>query len=462
MTDSIPATLARLRAAFDSRALQSYEARQAQLTKLAACFEKYERPLMEALHQDLRKSESESYVSELAVVHHELQMTRKKLRQWMRPKRVGTPLFLWPGRSEIHCEPLGVVLVIGAWNYPVMLTLIPLIGALAAGNSVVVKPSEVAPQTAAVIAEMLTQNFPETVAVVTGGVAPTTELLQQRFDFIFYTGSGRVGRIVYEAAAKHLTPVTLELGGKSPAFVLADADLGLAARRIAWGKFLNAGQTCVAPDYVYVDSKIEAEFLKRLQGEIQAQLGEAIRSPDYGRIVNAANFDRLSGLLKNTEIFHGGKTDASQRFIEPTVLRNVKWSDAVMRDEIFGPILPVLTFQRFDDAIREVRKQDKPLAAYFFGQAKSERTRFVEDLSFGGGCINDANVHLGNPRLPFGGVGGSGLGSYHGKQSFLNFSHQKSLIRQSRFFDFPIRYPPSSKGKLSQLRRLFKISGWLS
>jgi aldehyde dehydrogenase (NAD+) len=448
-----------LRQAYEKGGTPTLKQRLATLDKLAAALKVFERPLYEALKSDLGKSEHEAYVSEIAVLENEIHTVRKHLKKWMKPKCVRSPIYLWPASSRIYYEPLGVVLVIGPWNYPAQLVLGPLIGALAAGNAVVVKPSELAPATSRVLTEMLRSVLrADQVLVVEGGIEPTTELLKQKFDHIFFTGSTKVGKIIYQAAAAQLTPVTLELGGKSPAFVMPSADLDLAARRLVWGKFLNAGQTCVAPDYIYAHSSIKDQLLAKLSEEIRRQLGAAQASGDYGRIINATNFDRLLKMLDRKKIYFGGETDRSQRFIAPTILNNAEWTDAVMGEEIFGPILPVLSFENFASAGAEALKHGKPLAAYIFTSDSGDKREFLQNFHFGGGCINDCIVHLVNDHLPFGGVGASGIGGYHGHHSFLTFSHHKSVVQKSKWLDLAVRYPPFSAGKLASVKALMKMA----
>ncbi|WP_347156760.1 aldehyde dehydrogenase [Pontibacter chitinilyticus] len=433
--------------------------RKERLQGLQHALHHYEQDLMEALYADFRKPELESFTTEIGYVALELKLTLKKLEKWAKPKRVGESILNFPAKSYIYTEPYGVSLIIGPWNYPLNLVLNPLIGAIAAGNCAVVKPSELTTHTSAVVARMLRESFEEDhVAVVEGGPETTQHLLVQRFDYIFFTGSTRVGRIVLKAAAEHLTPVTLELGGKSPAIITLEADLELAARRIAWGKFMNAGQTCVAPDYVLVREQVKEEFIDLLGQCIREFYGEdPAKSPDFARIINDSHFDRLANLLHEGNIRMGGQTDATSRYIAPTVLDEVTWDDPVMQEEIFGPILPVLSFQDQQDAITQVNSHEKPLALYYFSSDKAKQQELLEKVPFGGGCINDTISHLANPNLPFGGVGSSGMGSYHGQASFDLFSHKKSVVHRGTWLDLPLRYPPYNK-RLAQVRRLFK---WL-
>ncbi len=421
-----------------------------QLKKVIAAKESL---IAKALLLDLGKSEFESYLSEIGFILDELSFVRKNLDDWMAPVRASTPLPLLPGRSVIYNEPRGVVLVIAPWNYPFQLCLSPLIGAIAAGNRVVVKPSEVASQTALIIQEIIEDVFEDDeVCVIQGEVKETTELLSQKFDYIFFTGSTPVGKIVMKAAAEHLTPVTLELGGKSPCIVDSTADLATAAKRIVWGKFLNAGQTCVAPDYVLVHESLKDEFIEKFKTTLKEFYGDEIKaSSDYSRIINHKNFDRLISLLDQSKVVVGGEHDREGRYIAPTLVGNVKWDDKIMEDEIFGPLLPMITFKNLNDIIPKILERPRPLALYYFGESTGHEQAILERISFGGGCINDTVIHLANPNLPFGGVGASGIGSYHGEKSFTTFSHQKSVFKQMNKVDIPLRYPPY-KGKLNWIK----------
>ncbi|SIR16736.1 aldehyde dehydrogenase [Pontibacter lucknowensis] len=433
--------------------------RKEQLRRLLEALRSHEQELMDAMYADFRKPAFETYTTEIGFVEKELQLVLKKIVRWAKPQSVGETLLNFPARSYVYSQPYGVALIIGPWNYPLQLVLNPLIGALAAGNCAIIKPSELTPATSAVIARLISKTFdPRLVTVVQGGVPTTQLLLAQRFDYIFFTGSTQVGRVVMKAAAEHLTPVTLELGGKSPVIVAEDADLGLAARRIAWGKFMNAGQTCVAPDYLLVHEQVKDELIERLRIAIQEFYGDSPRhSPDFARIVNDRHYRRLSGYLQDGVVRIGGQHDADSRFIAPTVLDQVNWQHPVMQDEIFGPILPVLTYTHLDEAIRQVNSKEKPLALYFFSSNEVQQQRVLEELHFGGGCINDTISHLINPNLPFGGVGESGVGSYHGQASFELFSNQKSVVHRGTWIDLPLRYPPYGN-RLAFVRKLFK---WL-
>jgi aldehyde dehydrogenase (NAD+) len=445
-----------LRRAFDSGRTRSLAWREAQLARLDALLVERQDQLLTALSADLGKSRFEGWMAELGFVRKEIAHARAHLGRWTRPEKVRAPLVVQPGRATVVREPLGVVLIIGPWNYPLQLVLAPLVAALAAGNCVLVKPSEVAAAASAALAELLPRYLDaEAVAVVEGGVAETTAVLAERFDHIFYTGNGAVGRVVMAAAAKHLTPVTLELGGKSPTLVDASADLEVAARRIVWGKFFNAGQTCVAPDYVLVDRRVEERLLELMKRALLDFFGaDPRRSKDFGRIVNARHHARLVGLLGDGEIVAGGEHDAADRYLAPTLLRGVKPDSKIMADEIFGPILPVLPVGSMDEAVRFVNARPKPLALYVFTGKRGVAEDVLERTSSGGACVNDAVMHLAVPELPFGGVGDSGMGAYHGRAGFETFSHRKSVLSKPTAMDLPLRYPPYDERKQTWMKRL--------
>jgi aldehyde dehydrogenase (NAD+) len=407
----------------------------------------------EALKKDLGKSSFESYAAEIGLILEELNYTLKHIKDWCEVKKVKTPLTLLPGKSAIYPEPYGVVLIISPWNYPFQLCISPLIGAIAAGNKVVVKPSEFTPETSAVTRMIIESVFDkEEVLVVEGGVDKTQSLLKQKFDYIFFTGSTQVGKIVMKAAAEHLTPVTLELGGKSPCFIEASANIDISAKRCAWGKFLNAGQTCVAPDYVLIPRKLQDEFIQRLNFHIKKFYGEKPEaSDDFPRIVNENHFDRLISLIDSKKLAIGGGSNKAHKFIEPTIMKDVTWEDKIMQDEIFGPILPIIPYDDESEALTKILSRPKPLAFYVFSENDEEKQKIISKMSFGGACINDTIVHLTNPNLPFGGVGMSGTGSYHGKKSFETFTHYKSVFEQRTKVDIPVRYPPYA-GKLKWLK----------
>jgi aldehyde dehydrogenase (NAD+) len=449
--------VSQLRATYESGKMRPIKERQRQLDGLLRFLKVREGEIEEALKDDLGRPSIEVYPTEIAFVASEALLARKKLKAWSKPARVATALVGQPGRSWIYHEPLGVVLIIGPWNYPVQLVLGPLTGAIAAGNCAIIKPSEVAPATSDLLARYLPDYVsPECVRVVEGGVAETTDLLAQRFDYIFYTGNCAVGRIVMEAAAKNLTPVTLELGGKSPCIVDQNADLEVAARRILWGKFFNAGQTCVAPDYVLAHEAIEDDLIKRMQKTVVEFFGEDPReSPDFGRIVNARHHRRLMKLLPGSgKLVAGGAGDEKERYVAPTILREVPADSPVMADEIFGPILPVLKVKDIGHAISFVNARPKPLALYLFSRDERAQYRVLEETSSGGVTINHTLLHVAVPSLPFGGVGASGLGSYHGKASFETFSHRKSVLKKPTWFDPWFFYPPYNESKRRWMRRL--------
>lgn len=452
----IPALVKELRAAFDSGKTRPIAWRLQQIAGLGRLVREREAEIGEALAADVGKPRLESFIAEINYVRADAEHVIKSLAGWMKPEKVRTPLVTQPGTSRIHREPLGVVLIIGPWNYPFQLVVAPLLGALAAGNCALIKPSEVAPATSALLARWLPQYVdPECVKVVLGGVPETTALLRERFDHIFYTGNGTVGRIVMEAAAKHLTPVTLELGGKSPCFIDKSADLDVTARRIAWGKFYNAGQTCVAPDYLLAHEDIHDELLVRLKATLTEFYGaDPQKSPDYGRVVNARHHQRLMRLLDSGRVVAGGQADEGDRYLAPTVLADVKADSAVMEDEIFGPILPVLRVHDVNDAIRFVNARPKPLALYVFAGDESVQDEMIARTSSGGATINHAWLHLAVPDLPFGGVGPSGMGAYHGRSSFETFSHRKSVLKKPTVVDPNLLYPPYTDAKIKWIKRL--------
>ena len=439
---------------FNSHATKDLDFRKAQLQKLKKVVKSNEKLLYDAIYQDFGKSEFETFGTEISFIYKDIDYYLKNLKSFAKPKNVLTNIVNQMGSSKIVFEPLGNCLVIGAWNYPYQLTLTPVIAAIAAGNTCMIKPSELPENTMKAMAKLINENFDaKFLYVVEGGVEETTAILKLRFDKIFFTGSPRVGKIVYKAAAEHLTPVTLELGGKSPAFVTEKADLNIAARRIVWGKFINAGQTCVAPDYLYVAENIKAKFLKVLIEEIKKR-NYTDNVDHYCKIINERNFDRLEKMIDREKVVFGGETNREKRYISPTVLDNVTWEDAVMQEEIFGPILPILTYKNLETAMQTVVEGEKPLSAYLFSNDAKEQELFTEKLSFGGGCINDTLMHLSNDRLPFGGVGNSGIGHYHGKFGFIAFSHQKAILKKSNYLEPELKYPPYSDAKLNILKKL--------
>ncbi len=410
--------------------------------------------IVAAVQSDLGRAAFEAYF-EIATLS-EVKLALKQLKKWMKPRRVTTSVDVFPASAWVRPEPLGVALIIGPWNYPFQLMMSPLVGAIAAGNCAILKPSEYAPEMSKVVTELVRSTFDsDYIAVVEGDAQTSQELLAQKFDHIFFTGGTEIGRIVMQAAAKHLTPVTLELGGKSPCFVDASVRLDYAAKRIAWGKFINAGQTCIAPDYILVDAEIKDEFVVQLKKAILELYGEnpAI-SPDYARIVNQRQLDRLKGLLSSGNIVAGGEVNDADRYLAPTVLDNVSWNDGVMESEIFGPILPILTYENLDNAIALVNQRPKPLALYIFSKSDNVQTTIVNTISSGGVCINDTVLQVSVGNLPFGGVGDSGTGSYHGKASFDTFSHDRSFLKRSILFDLDWRYAPYTDDRLKFLKKI--------
>lgn len=432
-----------------------------QLQLLADAMRKNETVLEEALKKDLGKSAFESYATEIGFVLADIRYTIQNLQKWSAPKRVRTPLYLFPGKSKIQKEPYGSVLILGPYNYPVQLLAEPLIGAIAAGNCAVLKPSELTPHVSEAMYQIVHSTFKEEyIACVEGGVEVNQELLSQKFDYIFFTGSERVGRIVMKAAAENLTPVTLELGGKSPVIIEKTANIKEAARRIAWGKLMNAGQTCVAPDYVLVDESRKQQFLTEMKTAFSHLYGKEIKkNPHFGRIVNERHMERLQKILEQDAkyLFCGGEADALQRYIEPAILDLGKDQNAAsMQEELFGPILPVLSYHKLEDAVRFVNKRAKPLALYLFTKKRSAEKFVLERVSSGGVCVNDTISHLINPDLPFGGVGASGMGQYHGKYSFDTFTHEKSVFYKPADWNLPVCYPPFTKGKMNLVKFFLK------
>jgi aldehyde dehydrogenase (NAD+) len=433
------------------------EFRLRNLGRLKEAIVQNEAAIFKALNDDLSKSTYEGYLSEVGVALHEIRLARRKLKSWARPRRVRTPFTLWVGSSRIYCEPYGTALIIAPWNYPFLLSMAPLIGSMAAGNCSVLKPSEYAPHTAAILSQIITSVFDSSyIAVIEGDAQVGAELLRERFDYIFFTGGETVGKMVMAAAARHLTPITLELGGKSPCIVDQDANIEQAARRIVFGKFLNAGQTCIAPDYLLVHASNTQRLRERIETYVKRFYGnDPQKSPDYARIINRRHFNRLVALLDGSRILFGGQSDGEDLYIAPTLVDDPGWEHPIMREEIFGPILPLLAFDDLAEVASVLNSRSKPLALYVFSNQPQNCQKVIQDVSFGGGCINDTVVHFANAHLPFGGVGNSGIGSYHGKASFEAFSHQKGILKKSFAYEPPLRYPPY-KNKLGILRRFLR------
>lgn len=434
------------------------EFRLKQLESLKEAMIRHEADLAAALKEDLGKSRMESYMCEIGLTLSELTWMQKHLRSLMRSKRVSTPAAQFAAKSFRSPSPYGTVLIMSPWNYPVLLTLDPLIDAIAAGNTAVVKPSAYAPCTFDVMKTIIEECFPKHyVAVVDGGRAENQALLQQRFDMIFFTGGKTVGREVLRHAAEYLTPVTLELGGKSPCIVDSTAKIRLAAKRIVFGKYLNCGQTCVAPDYILCDKRIRDELITAVLAEIEKQFGkEPLKNPNYGKIINEKHFERILGLINGEKLVYGGQSEPESLRIAPTVLNNITWDDAVMGEEIFGPLLPILTFDTLDEALDTVESHPHPLALYFFSEDKAAQKKVLDTCRFGGGCINDTIIHLATSDMPFGGVGESGMGSYHGRVGFETFSHYRSIVDKKTWMDLPIRYQKYTGLKEKMMRMFLK------
>jgi aldehyde dehydrogenase (NAD+) len=434
--------------AFRKKALQS----------LRAGILRHEQELLDAIQADLGKSSTEAYMCEVGLTLSAIRYTLKHLSRWARTRRMPTPLTNFQSRSMIVKEPYGVVLVMSPWNYPVLLSLEPLIGAIAAGNTVVLKPSAYSPNTSNIIAKIIEEVFDSSyVSVVKGGREANQSLLEEKFDYIFFTGGVSVGKLVMQKASAHLTPVTLELGGKSPCIVERSADLQIAARRIVFGKFLNCGQTCIAPDYILVEESIHDEFVKHLMNELPLMYGENILdNPNYGKIINRKHFDRLLGLIAPQKVVYGGKSDANSLRIEPTILDHVTSDDAVMQEEIFGPLLPILSVRDMDEAYQFVQSRPRPLALYLFTNNAGIEKRYVQQVPFGGGCINDTIIHIATKNLPFGGIGNSGMGRYHGKYTFDTFSHEKAVVKKYTWLDLHMRYQPYTRWKEKLIRFFLK------
>lgn len=443
---------------FETNKTKDVNFRIESLSKLYEGIKKYEKQIMEALKKDLNKSEYESYMTEIGVVLSDLSFIKKRIKKWAKDKKVLTPISQFHGRSFIRKEPYGVTLIISPWNYPFLLCIQPLIGAIAAGNCAILKVAEDSINTSKVISDMIEDIFPkEYIAVVNGDKTVSSQLLEQKVDYIFFTGGVTVGKIVMEKAAKNLIPVTLELGGKSPCIVEESANLKLAARRIVFGKLLNSGQTCVAPDYLLIQENIKEEFVKYLKDYITVfYTNEPLKNESYTNIINEKHFDRLVNLIKGEKVIYGGDIDRESLKIEPTILDKVALDSTIMKEEIFGPIFPIITFKNIEEAKNIILKREKPLALYLFTTNKNVEKEILNEISFGGGCINDTIIQLATSRMPFGGVGNSGMGSYHGKYSFDTFSHEKSIVKKYNWIDLPIRYMPYDDLKMKLLKIFLK------
>lgn len=455
---NIPSLVAAQRKLFNSGITRSVEFRMEQLKRFDQALRSNEQLLLDAIHSDLKKSRYDTFTSELSLVYREISFMLKNMKKWSGKQRVRTNFVNFPARSYLLPEPYGVTYIAGAWNYPYQLTLIPLIDALAAGNTAVVKPSEVAPKTSAAMAQIINATFtPEYCHAVEGGADVAQEILKHKFDYIFFTGGTKIGKIVYEAAAKHLTPVTLELGGKNPAFVLPDCDITTCAKRIVWGKLLNAGQTCVAVDYLLVHSSIEKRLLEEMKRVLEQHYPKDTFAENYMAIVDKKHFNRIQKMINPGKVYYGGKSDKKNLFIPPTILHNVTFEDEVMKDEIFGPLLPVVRYDDLTEAIKKVKEYPKPLSLYVFGSNNGEKDKLFRELSFGGGSQNDAVMYFVNDHLPLGGVGASGIGEYHGYDGFKTFSHYKAIMEKPTWLEFWfLKVPPYSEWKLKVLRFLIE------
>lgn len=456
--ESFRAICERGRRFFDSGKTRDPDFRRAQLRRLLAACKAREAEVEAALKADLNKSPHESYMTEISIVYNEISYLEKHLNAWSRPRRALTALSQMPARVRIHPEPYGLVLVMSPWNYPFQLTLVPIACAIAAGNAVVVKPSAYSPATSLLLRSLVEESLePGLVQVVLGGRAQNAGLLEQRFDYIFFTGSPLVGHLVMEAAARNLTPLTLELGGKSPVIVDETADLPLACKRLAFGKLGNAGQTCVAPDHIYVHESVKERFLEELKKALSVVTNDpAYFALNFPAIVNEKHFERIQGYLRDQKILFGGKAYPERRQLEPTILDEPSEDSPVMQEEIFGPIFPVLSYRSLDELIEQQRQKEKPLALYLFTRSSENEKKVTGQLSFGGGCINDCLMHMVSPHAPFGGTGKSGMGSYHGRWGFETFSHEKTVLKKPKLFDLPVRYHPFSETKTKLLKRLLR------
>lgn len=439
---------------FLSNATKDIQFRKEQLTKLELAIIKNSGKIYSALKEDLNKSEYEAYLTEVSIVLNEIRYARKHLRRWMKPHKVKTPISHFPAKSYTLLEPYGVVLVLSPWNYPFQLALAPVVGAMAAGNCIVIKSSKNSAKTTAVITEIINQTFDPKYAYCVTNEHSYDEILKEKYDYIFFTGSERVGKIVMHAASEHVTPLSLELGGKSPCFVDRSANIELAAKRIIWGKLLNAGQTCVAPDYVVVDCEVKQQLVQQMVKQISSMYGNPLENDNYPKIISKDHFERLQGLIERETNKIGGKSDNKTLKIEPAIFNEASFESEIMKDEIFGPIIPILSYDNIDKVIRKVKERAKPLASYIFSQDESYIQKLLKEVSFGGGCVNDTVMHLANHNLPFGGVGSSGMGNYHGEYSIHTFSHEKSVLKNRNVLDIPLRYAPYNVKNLKLIKKI--------
>ncbi|WP_103071140.1 aldehyde dehydrogenase family protein [Aquimarina sediminis] len=439
---------------FNSNATKDVSFRIKQLKHLKKIIQNNEELLYSSIYADFKKSSFETYVTELSIIYHDIDLALVKIKKWAKKRKVSTGLANLPGKSYIIPEPYGTVLVIGAWNYPYQLSLCPAIAAIAAGCTIILKPSEIPSHTSSALTQLINQNFdPLFFRVVEGGVTETSNLLKIKFDKIFFTGSPSIGKIIYQAAAKHLTPVTLELGGKSPAIITKDVNIEMTAKRLVWAKFLNAGQTCIAPDYVMVESCIEDQLLTAIKNHV-IKADYDVNHHNYTQIINTKNFDRLYNLIDQDKVYLGGNGNLKERTISPTILKDITFSDTIMQEEIFGPILPILSFDTIEEVISNIKTLPKPLSCYVFTRNKSVKNKILNEISFGGGAVNDAVMHFTEQSLPFGGVGNSGIGSYHGKYGFEAFSHYKGILQKPFWVELNLKYAPYTQKKLKWLKRI--------
>ena len=441
------------RSYFSTNQTKKIEFRKEMLNRLYMVIKKHENEILLALHKDLGKSRTEGYMTEVSIIYGEINNARKNLERWAKPKRVAGTIATFPSANYIYKEPYGVTLILAPWNYPFNLSMAPLVGAIAAGNTAIIKCSKSSIHTANLIQQLINENFPSEYLYCADPKVDYDDIITRKYDYIFFTGSPNVGKTIMRAAAEHLTPVSLELGGKSPCFVDASANLRIAAKRIVWGKLLNAGQTCISIDYVLVDETVRAEFINHVKEEIKSNYDNAQDMEGYPNIINRHHFDRLKGLIERAGDVWGGAVNDTTKKIAPAILPNVNFEQEIMEEEIFGPILPVIGYTDIDQAIKMVKERNKPLACYIFTEQKAYADKINAEVSFGGGCINDVIMHVSNHHMPFGGVGNSGMGGYHGKYSFDTFSHTKSVVKSYTAFDVPLRYAPFTEEKLAFLKK---------